>query len=165
MKFKVGDKVIGKRGPCLGGTYTVVDIKPATRYPIRLSRPGSTQGDLPALESELELVGETASTPTGGIKYDDGKPDPTFLSWEMVQGVARVRAFGAKKYSRNNWKRGIGVLRNCGAILRHTFQFLSGETNDPESGECHLLHVICSAEQAYYDLIKHPELDDRDVSK
>lgn len=163
MKFKVGDKVKGKKGPYLGNTYTVIDIIPASEYPIRIARSNLTPEDLPALECELELVEEPASTPTGGIKYDDGKPDPTFLSWEMVQGVARVRAFGAKKYSRNNWKKGIGVLRNCGAILRHTFQFLSGETNDPESGECHLLHVICSAEQAYYDLIKHPELDDRDA--
>lgn len=96
-----------------------------------------------------------------GVKHDQGKPDPTYLSWPFVAGMAQVRAFGSKKYKRNNWLQGIGVNRNCAAALRHIFQFLWESTYDKESGLNHLLHAACSLEQAYMDLLQHPHLDDR----
>ena len=96
-----------------------------------------------------------------GKKFDQGKPDLSMISLEMVNLVARVRMFGAKKYSRGQWKKGFKVTRSCAAALRHTFQFLSGETNDPESGLSHLGHAICSLEHAVYDMQHHPENDDR----
>ena len=100
------------------------------------------------------------STSTG-VKFDSGKPDPTYLSWNFISGIAEVREFGSRKYGRNNWLRGIGVTRNCAAALRHIFQFLWVSSNDPETGKCHLLHAACSLEQAYNDLLQHPHLDDR----
>lgn len=94
-------------------------------------------------------------------KFDQGKPQLSMVSYELVSAIAEVRAFGAKKYSRNNWKKGFKVTRSCDAALRHIFQFLSGETNDPESGLCHLAHAVCSLEHAIYDLAHRPENDDR----
>jgi hypothetical protein len=97
----------------------------------------------------------------GGTKLDQDKPDLSHLSLEMVEVVARVRMFGAKKYSRNNWKKGFKVTRSCAAALRHIFSFLAGETNDSESGLPHLAHAICCLEHAIYDMKHHPENDDR----
>lgn len=95
------------------------------------------------------------------VKNDDGKYDPTYLSQEMVELVSRVRAFGTKKYSRNNWKKGFKITRSLAAALRHIFAYLKGEDNDPESGLSHLGHAICSIEHAVYDSIHHKENDDR----
>ena len=97
----------------------------------------------------------------GGIKHDNGKPDLSLVSYELVEQVALVRMFGTKKYSRNNWKKGFLVTRSCAAALRHVFLFLRGETNDPESGLSHLAHAICGLEHALFDMIHHPLNDDR----
>ena len=100
---------------------------------------------------------------TGGVKHDQGKPDFSMVSYELMEHVSRVREFGAKKYSRNNWKKGFAVTRSCAAALRHIFLFLSGETNDSESGLLHLAHAVCCLEHAIYDMVHHPENDDRDA--
>lgn len=95
-------------------------------------------------------------------KHDLGKSDFSQVSLELMEAVSRVRMFGEKKYSRGNWKLGFKVTRSLSASLRHIFQFLSGETNDPESGLCHLWHAACSLEHAIFDMKNHPENDDRD---
>lgn len=100
---------------------------------------------------------------SGGIKHDQDKPDFTYISIELMEELAKVRAFGAKKYSRSNWKKGFKVTRSLAAVLRHIFQFLSGQTTDPESGLSHLAHAVAGLEHAIYDLRHHPENDDRDI--
>lgn len=100
-----------------------------------------------------------------GTKHDQGKPDYTYISVELLDTMAAVRAFGAKKYSRSNWKRGFKVTRSLAAALRHIFAFLSGQTNDPESGLPHLGHAMCCLEHAIYDMIHHPHNDDRDTTE
>lgn len=104
---------------------------------------------------------DTCTQVSYAVKKDDGKYDPTMLSLEMLETVSRVRTFGAKKYSRNNWKKGFKITRSLAAALRHIYSYLNGEDNDPESGITHLGHAICSLEHALYDSIKHPENDDR----
>lgn len=103
--------------------------------------------------------------PGGGIKHDSDKPDLSMVSLELVEAVARVRMFGAKKYSRDNWKKGFKVTRSLAASLRHIFAFLSGQTNDPESGESHLAHAVCCLEHAIYDMKHHPANDDRGTNE
>lgn len=95
------------------------------------------------------------------IKHDDGKPDMTMLSTEMLELVSRVRMFGAKKYARNQWKKGFKTTRSLAAALRHIFAYLGGEDNDPESGLSHLGHAICSLEHEVYRSKHHPTMDDR----
>ena len=114
--------------------------------------------------SQLKDVNEKImGLKTGGVKHDQGKPDFSMVSYELMEHVSRVREFGAKKYSRNNWKKGFAVTRSCAAALRHIFLFLSGETNDSESGLLHLAHAVCCLEHAIYDMVHHPENDDRDA--
>jgi hypothetical protein len=95
------------------------------------------------------------------LKFDQGKPDLSMISYELVSEVAKVRMFGSKKYDRDNWKNGFKVTRSLAAALRHIFLFLSGETNDSESGLSHLAHAVCCLEHAIYDMKHHPENDDR----
>lgn len=96
-----------------------------------------------------------------GQKNDQGKPDLSMISYELMEAVAQVRMFGARKYARDNWKKGFPVTRSLAAVLRHVFLFLSGETNDPESGLSHLAHAVCGLEHSIYDLKHRPENDDR----
>ena len=95
------------------------------------------------------------------LKHDQDKSDLSQVTYELVELLAQVRMFGTKKYSRDNWKKGFKVTRSCAAALRHIFQFLSGETNDSESGLSHLGHTVACIEHAIYDMKHHPENDDR----
>lgn len=116
-------------------------------------------------EAATAIKGLLAYTHEQGTKHDDGKPDFTFVSYELLETMARVRAFGAKKYSRSNWKKGFKVTRSLAAALRHIYAFLRGETNDPESGLSHLGHAACAIEHAIYDMQHHPANDDRDTNE
>ena len=100
-----------------------------------------------------------------GVKHDQGKPDLTYLSYDLLSGMARVRAFGATKYSKDNWKYGFKITRSLAAALRHIYQFLQEDSVDEESGECHLLHAMCCLEHAYNDYLHHPDNDDRVFTK
>jgi len=113
--------------------------------------------------SDIGKLAEVSSTlPKSALKYDEGKPDLSQISYELVAAVAKVREFGAKKYERGNWHKGFKVTRSCAAALRHIFLFLKGETNDFESGLPHLAHAVCCLEHAMHDMLYRPENDDRD---
>lgn len=99
----------------------------------------------------------------GAVKFDRGKPDFSHITYELLEEVSRVREFGAKKYTRGNWKKGFLVTRSIAAALRHLFLFLGGQTNDEESGLSHLGHAVCCIEHAMHDMKYRPENDDREA--
>ena len=100
-----------------------------------------------------------------GTKHDQGKPDLSHISLELMEQVARVREFGARKYSRDNWRKGFLFNRSIAAALRHILAFKEGENLDPESGLSHIAHAVCCLEHLMNDIKNHPENDDRDKSK
>ena len=82
------------------------------------------------------------------IKTAAGKPDLALIPLTALHGVARVFAYGARKYERDNWKLAAdkdAPRRYMAAILRH----LSAMQDDPlaldeESGLPHVDHLGCS---------------------
>jgi len=94
-------------------------------------------------------------------KFDEGKPDLSQVSYELLEGLAFVRMFGERKYARDNWKKGFKVTRSLSAALRHIFKFLAGQTLDEESGLNHLYHAVACLEHAIWDLTHNPQNDDR----
>lgn len=100
-------------------------------------------------------------TKSGGTKFDAKKPPISIVPREFVEATAKAFAYGAGKYGRDNFKKGIEVTRTIDAALRHIFAFLDGEELDPESLEGHLSHASASLAMTIYNLKHHPELDDR----
>ena len=96
-----------------------------------------------------------------GIKYDDGKPDYSLISKDLMDHVSFVRAFGAKKYAKNNWRKGFKYTRSVAAAMRHIVAFSHGEDLDPESGLPHIAHAICCLEHLLNDYLHNPSNDDR----
>lgn len=81
-----------------------------------------------------------------GRKDDSQKIDWTLLPFDALESVVRVLAFGARKYSRDNWRQVPGGReRYLAAALRHIVAILRGEKIDPESGEPHTAHLACCA--------------------
>lgn len=97
-----------------------------------------------------------------GNKLDHGKPPLELLDRQFLEGVAAVFGFGAEKYGRYNWKKGLKVSRLIGSLLRHAMAFADGEDVDPESGHSHLYHIGCNAQMLSWMIEHMEELDDRE---
>ena len=81
----------------------------------------------------------------GGVKQVMKEPktmvdlvDPRF-----IEGIGEVLKYGAKKYAKNNWMRGMSWTTVLGGILRHILAFMRGEEYDLETGLPHLHHAAC----------------------
>ncbi len=96
-----------------------------------------------------------------GVKHDNEKEPMALLSGFWLRGVAKVLAFGARKYAKHNWRGGIEQSRLLSASLRHLFAYIDGEDNDPETGLSHLLHASCCLMFAFELKRARPDLDDR----
>jgi Domain of unknown function (DUF5664) len=78
-----------------------------------------------------------------GVKYDEGKPQVSLIPATALIAEAKVMTYGAKKYERHNWRKGMAWSRPLDAALRHVLAFANGENNDPETGLPHLAHARC----------------------
>lgn len=96
-------------------------------------------------------------------KHDTGKPTFDLIPWLPLQELGKLYEFGANKYARNNWKKGMRWSRCYNALLRHLKAWWEdGETNDPETGCHHLSSVAwCAFTLIWYEL-KGVGEDDRD---
>ncbi len=98
----------------------------------------------------------------GGIKFDDAdKRVWAFLPIDATEEVLRVLEYGAAKYSKANWTKGMDWSRPWNAAMRHQQAWLRGEDRDPESGINHLAHAIASLMFALTFQMKGKGRDDR----
>lgn len=79
-----------------------------------------------------------------GTKYDGGKPMLDLVPPSLEEAVGQILTMGAKKYNRNNWKKGINYSRIIASLKRHLNEFYKGNLIDIESGKPHLWHAACN---------------------
>lgn len=96
-----------------------------------------------------------------GTKADNSKPQLNLIPSEALTGMAKAFMYGAKKYNRFNFKKGLEYTRLTDAAMRHILQFLDGEEQDVESGEDHISHALASLAMLKYMMANRPEMDDR----
>ena len=94
-------------------------------------------------------------------RYNEGKPQWSMVDFKSLEPMVRVLEYGAKKYSRDNWKLGLPTLEICDSLMRHLIAFMNGEDKDPESGLDHLGHISCNVMFLNYVMREKPELDTR----
>jgi len=98
-----------------------------------------------ASASKQSLRPQGMTAPKGpGLKFDEGKARWDLVPTEAVEAIAQVLAFGAAKYSENNWQN-VSPFgpRYYAATMRHLAAWHRGEKIDPESGLSHLSHAGC----------------------
>ena len=78
-------------------------------------------------------------------RFNEGKPRYSFIDLQSLEPMARVLEFGAQKYSRDNWKKGMPINDIFDSMLRHISAIQNGEMIDPESGLPHIGHIQCNA--------------------
>ena len=100
-----------------------------------------------------------------GLKADEGKLRLDLLPIEALEELSKVYAFGEKKYSAHNWRKGMQWSRLFAACMRHMFAWYRGETHDQESGLNHLIHAAFCIMCLITFEKTHPEKDDRPTIK
>lgn len=78
-----------------------------------------------------------------GTKADDGKLPYDLIAPELLESLAKVLQFGAKKYAPRNWEKGMSWGRVFAALMRHMWAWWRKEDKDPETGFSHLEHAAC----------------------
>ncbi len=82
---------------------------------------------------------------TKADRYNSGKAKYSMLDLTCLEPAVRVLEFGAKKYARDNWKKGLPISEVLDSMLRHIGAIQRGEFIDPESGLPHIGHIQCNA--------------------
>lgn len=81
--------------------------------------------------------------PLEGRKDDQEKPRYDLIAPELLEEVAKVLTFGAKKYGERNWEKGMKWHRPFAALMRHMWDWWRGKGVDEETGLSHLSHAAC----------------------
>lgn len=109
---------------------------------------------------------ENANPFVAGRKDDAGKARFDLVPFGMVEAVAEVLEFGARKYAAESWQNVPNFkARYFAALLRHLAAWRRGETVDKESGLSHLAHAACcltfllSAERGFESSIQERHED------
>lgn len=97
----------------------------------------------------------------GAMRFNDGKLEWSLVDFKSLEPMVRVLEMGAKKYSRDNWRKGLETTKIVESTLRHLFAFLDGENLDKESQLSHVAHAQCNLMFLQYMMDNKPELDNR----
>lgn len=96
-------------------------------------------------------------------RFNTGKPEWSLVDFPSLEPMVRVLEFGAQKYSRNNWKKGLPINSIIDSLMRHVIAYKEGEDIDPESGISHIGHMMCNLMfLSYVDRNLKDKFDDRD---
>lgn len=77
------------------------------------------------------------------LKYDNDKPPMDLLPHTALVEVAKVLAYGATKYDKHNWRKGMDWSRLHAAALRHIGAWSERQDVDEETKLNHLAHATC----------------------
>ena len=94
------------------------------------------------------------------MRYNQGKLQWDLVDFPSLEGMVRVLEFGAQKYDRDNWKKGLPMRAQCSSIMRHLVALFSGEIIDPETGIEHYHHIMCNAMFMAHTMKNHPHHND-----
>lgn len=112
----------------------------------------------------MQGIGDVTSEEKGsGARYNTGKPDLSLIPLCTLEDEARVWEYGAKKYARGNWQKGMSWNAVLACALRHLAKFQAGEDNDEETGLPHIAHAMCNLRMLTLYSRTFKEGDDREA--
>ena len=113
-----------------------------------------------AMRRDMPVLAEKCNPLKGADHLDTGKPPISMIPRSALEAEAMVFAFGATKYARDNWRKGMKWSKLLDSTLRHIIAYADGEYFDEESKLSHLAHAKCDLSFLIEYATTHPELDD-----
>jgi hypothetical protein len=98
-------------------------------------------------------------------RFNIGKTQISQVPSSLIIETAKVLEFGAQKYSRDNWKKGMSFLSVYDSLQRHLLAWKDGQDLDEESGLPHLAHASCNLAFLIEFSSTRKEFDDRTSAK
>lgn len=90
-----------------------------------------------SLASKMLIGIEAMYTLWGDVKRLD-----SIYQYSIIVDLAHVFANGAKKYTRDNWKKGLSYMGVVDSAMRHYKDYVRGDTYDKESGLHTMAHCL-----------------------
>lgn len=97
---------------------------------------------------------------SGGMKFDDGKPEFDRLSFQALAEMNKVHKAGDSKYAEGNWRQGIDIRRLLNAAIRHITAIMDGELTDPETKTLHSANAAVNLEMVTHFLLNKDKYKD-----
>ena len=95
------------------------------------------------------------------LRYNNGKTRYGLIPDYALNEMAKVMTYGAKKYSADNWRKGLSFTSCLDSLERHIAKFKIGQDYDEETGLHHLAHAMANCSFIMEYSLTHPELDNR----
>lgn len=86
-------------------------------------------------QGELHDSGERQAFQTGMVRDSGEKPQPHLLSPIALMRMGVIMQKGAKKYDERNWEKGCPISRCVASAMRHTLQFMEGDTSEDHAAQ------------------------------
>lgn len=88
------------------------------------------------------------------LRYNQGKPKWSLVHFRSLEPMIKVLMYGADKYARDNWKKGLDKQEILDSMQRHLAALIDGQDIDPESQEHHIGHIMCNCMfYSYFNVI------------
>lgn len=153
-----------KSGSLSYNEFTVIESNPNKTLHLTVGDGVTDDNDLSCIE--VTPMPLPTSDDTGNRFNQDKSPLSIMLEAKhAIEGCSEILKFGAEKYARGNWRKGLNHTEICDSLLRHMSSYLAGEDNDPESNLPHVDHILCNALFLSEMTRTHADLDDRSVIK
>lgn len=107
---------------------------------------------------EQDKMGQNKIIP---IKTDKDKLRMDLIPAEVIEELAKILTYGAKKYNDRGWEKGTNWGRYFASLQRHLWAFWKGEDYDDKSKESHLTHALFQLSVLLTYFERHIGVDDR----
>lgn len=165
IEFRHGDRVLVRnrvRDDWLAGSYVEYDLEAAYKHAVRIDlAPSFTYWKYCKLNANkvtkkesvengivdaLNYYSSPSKTQPGeAMRFNEGKPQYSYVDLKCLEPCARVLEYGATKYERNNWKKGMPVSKILDSLMRHIRDLQDGVYIDEESQQLVIGHIQANA--------------------
>lgn len=77
-------------------------------------------------------------------RFNTNKPKWSIIDFPSIEPLVKALEYGANKYSRDNWKKGLDEDEIIDSTLRHLIKLNQKEDIDEESGVMHEGHIMAN---------------------
>lgn len=79
------------------------------------------------------------------MRDNEDKRQWSLIDWDSLEVLVEVLEIGSKKYSPNNWQKGMPKTELLDSLQRHVVELLKGNELDEETGKSHAGHIMANS--------------------